>query len=120
MVGFSGHGDVFMLCTAQCQVLLIMCGKRVRGVVGGRAAWGKEQGREDACSGHLDDTDNNMCACVVRASCGGASGPSSCLHSLINEGWGLEAGVEARVLNLGCSLCLGHACSLGERVGEAE
>lgn len=50
-----------------------MCGERVRGVAGGRAAvWaqGKGQGREDARPGRPDDADATVCArgaCVHRA-----------------------------------------------------
>lgn len=91
----------------------MMCGGRARGVIGGWAAVrarGKGQGREDACPGRPDDADTDTCVWVVRASCGGASGPSSRLCCLIDEGRGLETGAEARTLNLRRSLCLGHAC----------
>lgn len=88
-----------------------MCGERVRGVAGGRAAvWaqGKGQGQEDARPGHPDDADATVCArgsCAHRA----AVAPDRRLVcARLGAGRGSEAGAEARMLKLGGPLCPGH------------
>lgn len=60
---------MFILCIAQCEVLLVICGMCVRSLIGKRGAVSghREEGGEgeDLCSGHPDNTHVDMKPCMV-------------------------------------------------------